>query len=93
MTTPGDYVDETHQRISEFAEEFLEDDEERGAFVDGLMERHGYQRTSHWAPPEPQGGGQGGRQPLLRPAKAGGARGASRGAQGAQGGQRSYFKK
>ena len=85
----GDYVDETHQRIAEFAEEFLDDDDERGAFIDGLMERHGYERTSHWAPPKQPAGG--GRQPLLR--QGGGSRGGGgRGGQGQQGAQRSYFK-
>lgn len=63
---PGDYIDETHQRISEFADEFLDDDEERQGFIDGLLERRGYQQATHWTPPEPQGG-QGGRQGLLKP--------------------------
>jgi hypothetical protein len=49
----GDYLDETHQRISEFAAEFLDDDDERESFVDGLMERRGYQRATHWTAPEP----------------------------------------
>lgn len=60
------YLDETHQRIAEFADEFLDDDEERAAFVDGLLERRGYERTTAWAPPAPQQGSGGGRQPLLR---------------------------
>jgi len=67
------YVDDDHQRIAEFAEDFLEDDE-RDEFIDHLMERRGYQRVSSWGPrseqpdpepgPEPQrqrgrqGGGQ-----------------------------------
>lgn len=71
-----DYIDEVHQRIVEFAEEFLDDDEERATFVDGLLERRGYQRATHWTPPEPQQGG--GKQPLLRP---GGNRGGQRGQQ------------
>lgn len=76
----GDYIDETHERIVTFAEEFLDDDDERESFVDGLMERRGYQRATHWTPPEPQAGG--GRQGLLKPAKP-----AARGGQ-----QGSYFK-
>ena len=40
------YLDEHHQRISEFAAEYFEDDEEREAFVDTLLERRGYQRTT-----------------------------------------------
>lgn len=61
------YLDEHHQRISEFAAEYFEDDEEREAFVDTLLERRGYQRTTGWSvPPEPppQGaGGTGGARP------------------------------
>ena len=61
------YIDEHHQRISEFADEYFDDDEERSAFVDTLMERRGYQRTTGWslpAPPPPGGqdGGQDGGQ-------------------------------
>lgn len=58
------YVDEHHQRISEFAAEYFADDpEEAESFIDTLMERRGYQRRSAWALPEqppagPQGGGQ-----------------------------------
>jgi hypothetical protein len=64
------YIDETHQRIAEFAGEFLADDqEEHDAFIDGLLERRGYQRTSSWAPPEPQQGGQGQKPGLLKPPK------------------------
>lgn len=88
------YLDETHQRISEFADEFLDDDEERSAFVDSLMERRGYKRSAHWEPPEPEGQGQGGKQPLVRPraAQQGGQRQQQGGAQGG-GRQRSYFGK
>lgn len=78
-----EYIDETHQRIAEFAAEFLEDDE-RDDFVDGLLERHGYQRVSKWAAPDPAGGSGGGRRPLVKP----------RSGQGQGGGQRrsgSYF--
>jgi hypothetical protein len=88
---PGDYLDDTHRAISEFAAAFLEEDE-RDEFVDSLLERHGYQKQSHWAPPEPQQGGQ--RQPLVKPRQQGG----QRGGQGQQqdGGQQqrgSYFKR
>lgn len=63
----ADYVDETHERISAFAEEFVEEDE-RESFVDAVLERRGYQRVAHWAPPE--GTDQGApKKPLLRPVK------------------------
>jgi hypothetical protein len=48
------YLDEDHQRISEFANDYFDDEEERGAFVDELLGRRGYQRTAGWAPPPPQ---------------------------------------
>jgi hypothetical protein len=48
------YLDEHHQRISEFAADYFDDDEEREAFIDTLLERRGYTRTSGWSlPPEP----------------------------------------
>jgi len=85
---PGDepsYVDEHHQRISEFAADYLDDDE-RDEFVDNLMERRGYQRAHHWLPPDPDPG-QGGRKPALGKPAGGG--------QGGQGGQgrKPYFKR
>jgi hypothetical protein len=59
-----EYLDEHHQRISEFANDYFDDDEEREEFVGTLMERRGYQRrqTTSWDPPEPEprGGGSGG---------------------------------
>ena len=70
---PPAYLDDEHQRIAEFAEDFLDDDE-RESFVDHLMERRGYQRVQSWGPrtdpdpdPEPDpaprpGGRQGGGQ-------------------------------
>ena len=65
------YLDEHHQRISEFAAEYFEDDEEREAFVDTLLERRGYQRTTGWSvppePPPPGGGGGGARPPAGAP--------------------------
>jgi hypothetical protein len=45
------YLDEHHQRITEFAADYFDDDEERDVFVDTLMERRGYQRQNSWAPP------------------------------------------
>jgi len=55
------YLDEHHQRISEFASEYFDDDEEREAFIDTLLERRGYQRTAGWSlPPDPDPQGQGG---------------------------------
>ena len=85
----GNYLDETHQRISEFADEFLEEDE-RGDFVDSLMERRGYKRSAHWEPPDE--GGQGGRQPLVKN-RGGGRQQQSGGQAGGQAGgqRRSYF--
>ena len=57
------YLDEHHQRITEFAADYMDEDE-RDDFVGGLMERLGYKRVQHtsWEPPEPPkgGGGQGG---------------------------------
>jgi len=47
------YIDEHHQRIAEFAGDYFDDDEEREAFVDTLMERRGYKRTTAWAVPDP----------------------------------------
>ena len=48
------YLDEHHQRISEFAADYFDDEEERESFVDTLLERRGYQRQASWAlPPEP----------------------------------------
>lgn len=55
-----EYLDEHHQRITEFAGEYFDDDEERESFVDTLMERRGYQRRSAWAPPADPPGGPGG---------------------------------
>lgn len=46
------YLDEHHQRITEFAGEYFDDDEERESFVDTLMERRGYARQSGWALPQ-----------------------------------------
>jgi len=84
---PGDepsYVDEHHERISQFADDYLDDDE-REDFVNSLMERRGYQRGTHWLAPEPDGG-QGGRQPLVRDRQAQGG--------GGQGGRsKPYFKR
>lgn len=48
------YLDEHHQRISEFAADYFDDDEEREAFVDTLLERRGYQRTAGWSLPAQQ---------------------------------------
>lgn len=64
------YLDEIHEDIATFAERHLEE-EERADFVDQLLERHGYQRQSTWAPPpppDPSQGGGGGRR-LVPPAK------------------------
>jgi hypothetical protein len=81
------YIDEIHQDIAEFAARHLDEDE-RDDFVDQLLERKGYQRQSIWAPPEPDGAGDGGgKRPLVKPAAKGQGQG-----QGRQGGGRgSYF--
>jgi hypothetical protein len=50
-TNDPQYIDEHHQRICEFAADYL-DEEDREAFVDGLLEKHGYERQTHWAPPK-----------------------------------------
>ena len=58
------FLDEHHQRISEFAAEYFDDEDERASFVDTLLERRGYQRTAGWSlPPEPPSGGGGGQPP------------------------------
>lgn len=50
---PGpEYVDEHHQRISEFANDYFDDDDERETFVGTLMERRGYRRVQSWGPPD-----------------------------------------
>lgn len=85
----GEYLDETHERIAQFAADFLEEDE-REDFIGSLMERHGYQRQSHWAPPTADDGG-GGKQPLVRP-RSGGQQQRPRGQQQQQQQRRSYFK-
>lgn len=60
------YIDEHHQRISEFASEYFDDEEERQALIDTLLERRGYQRTTGWTAPaapdpnqQPPAGGNG----------------------------------
>lgn len=87
------YIDEDHQRIAEFAATYLEE-EERDDFVDGMLERRGYQRVTNWAPPPPPeppagGGGQGGKRPVLpqkQGRKAQGGRGGNGGRQDGGGG-------
>lgn len=61
------YLDEHHQRISEFAAEYFDDEEERDSFVGELMTRRGYtaRTRTDWEPPaDPKSGsgGQGGQQ-------------------------------
>lgn len=75
-----DYLDEHHQRIAEFAADYLDEDE-GPEFVDGMLERLGYERATHWTAPNPEqgGGGQGGRrQPLVKPRRQNGAQGGRR---------------
>ena len=49
------YLDPDHQRISEFAADYIEDDEEREGFVTEFMTRRGYTPTTRteWAAPAP----------------------------------------
>lgn len=50
------YVDEHHQRISEFADAYFDEDaDEREAFVTELMQRRGYtpKTRTEWEPPAP----------------------------------------
>ena len=60
------YLDEHHQRISEFGADYFDDDEERDEFISTLMSRRGYQRNEQriveWLPPAPADGGQNGSQ-------------------------------
>jgi len=79
------YVDDDHQRIHEFAEDFMDEDE-RESFVDHLMERRGYQRVSSWGPRQEQQDPDPDSEPRQRGGRQGGGQG---------GGQRrsSYFKR
>lgn len=85
----GDYIDEIHQRLSEFAEEFIDDENERAEFVDTILERRGYQRATRWLPPEQPPGG--GRKPLIGGSGGGKGSGSSGGKGGQGGGRGSYF--
>lgn len=63
------YLDEHHQRISEFAADYFDDEEERDEFVKTLMSRRGYKPTTGWALPDPvsPNGGGGGEPPPAPP--------------------------
>ena len=62
------YLDEHHQRISEFAGEYFDDDEERDEFVKTLMSRRGYKPTTGWAlPDQTSPNGDGGDPPPAAP--------------------------
>ena len=67
------YLDEHHQRISEFGAEYFDDDEERDEFVSTLMSRRGYQRNEQriveWLPPAPADNSQGDGGPAGPPAR------------------------
>jgi len=97
---PGDYLDEVHQDLAEFADrhpDLWDDDEQRAEWLDYAMERKGYQRATHWGPPEPPAGGQGsqgGRRSMPRGGQRSGGRQGQGGGQGqGQGqGRRSYFR-
>lgn len=72
------YLDEHHQRISEFAEWIWDTDEDaevREAFVTDAMTKKGYtaRTRTDWDPPEPPaggakggGGGRGGSSPYFK---------------------------
>lgn len=86
------YIDEHHQRIAEFAAEFLEEDE-RDEFVDEMLERRGYQRVTNWAaPPPPDPGARGqGRRSALPPRRQGQPRSSGRTGGSRQSGGGSYW--
>lgn len=49
------YIDEVHQDICEFVgrhADFFDDDDKTNEFIEALLEKKGYKRESHWAPPE-----------------------------------------
>lgn len=66
------FLDADHESIVRFAEQYFDDEEERASFVDTLLERRGYQRTSGWSAPaeQPPNGGGGGGQPARQPQRA-----------------------
>jgi len=99
----GDYLDEIHQDLAEFADrhpDLWDDDDQRAEWLDYAMERKGYQRATHWSVPEPapDGGQGGGRRSMPRGGgqqRSGGQRGGQRQGQGQQQqqqGRRSYFR-
>jgi hypothetical protein len=60
-----DYLDEIHQDIAEFFDRHADHLDED--FIDKMLESHGYQRTSQWALPDPQGrGGAAARKPGVK---------------------------
>jgi hypothetical protein len=50
-------VEDALNRLGEMADELGFDDDEKKSFIDGMMEKRGFQRISSWA--EPDGGGSG----------------------------------
>lgn len=64
------YLDETHQRIAEFVNDFY-DETEREDALNVFMEKAGYERISGWGPPAqpPRGGG---RTPVPKGSQGGG---------------------
>jgi hypothetical protein len=82
----GDFIDDFHAAAHTMADELELDGEDRDAFIDGVMERKGYQRVTSWAPPEPaEGEGRG--KPLVPARRKPAARGQGGGGQGGQGGR------
>lgn len=71
------FIDENHERIVNFANDFLDEDE-REDFVDSMLERGGYERITGWSAPAE--GGAGGRKPAVgRRPPAGGGKSGGRG--------------
>jgi hypothetical protein len=85
----GDFIDDFHAAAHDMADQLELDGEDRDAFIDGVMERKGYQRVTSWAAPEPQEG-EGRSKPLVPPRKKPqGSRGGGQG--GRQGSRSPYF--
>jgi len=57
MAREQEFIDPDHQAIVEFAEVYLDDDEQQD-FIDTLMERLGYDRVSVWERPPAKSAGQ-----------------------------------
>jgi hypothetical protein len=47
------FLDPDHEAIVTFADTYFDDDEERESFIETLMDRRGYLRTTGWSAPVP----------------------------------------